>query len=103
MLHKELVKIPRATLDFYKYEEDGLIFYEFDASECTTPEPMVNAMAGLALLENDNERLVGKFFHKPIPLLNRISEYFSYETYELESGDFCIVFKKSQTLYSKSV
>ncbi len=94
MPHKELVKIPRATLDFYRYEEDGLVFYEFDATECTTPEPMVNAMAGLGMLQNDNERLIGIFFHKPMPLLERISEYFSYEAYELESGDFRIVFKK---------
>jgi len=94
MLHKELVKIPRATLDFYTYEEDGLNYYEFDASECSTPEPMVNAMAGLSMLQNKNDRLVGKFFHKPMPLLNRISEYFTYETHELESGDFRIVFKK---------
>jgi len=94
MLHKELVEVPRATLDFYRYEEDGLVFYEFDASECSTPEPMVNAMAGLAMLQNDNERLVGKFFHKPNPLLDRISEYFSYESDELESGDVRIVFKK---------
>jgi len=94
MLHKELVKIPRTTLDFYRYEKDGLIFYEFDATKSLAPEPMMNAMVGLEMIKNKNERLVGIFFHQPMPLLQRIEAYFSYEAKELENGDFSIVFQR---------
>ena len=94
MLHKELVKIPRTTLDFYRYEEDGLIFYEFDATQSCAPEPMVNAMVALEMIKDENQRLVGTFFHEPMPLLSRISSVFSYESTELANGDFRIVFKK---------
>lgn len=39
-MQKELITIPRATLDIYNYQEDGLNIYEFDATECSPPEPM---------------------------------------------------------------
>jgi len=91
-MEKKLVKIPLATLDFYKYEKDGLIIYEFDATECQPPEPMVNTMNALKMIKSKNERVVGTFFHEPSPLYNRISEFFSYDAKELENGDFEITF-----------
>lgn len=94
-MQKELVTVPRATLDFYKYEENGLVFYEFNATECEPPEPMVNAINGLRMLKNENDRLVGIFFHEPSPLYERISSDFTHEALELESGDFKITFKKA--------
>ncbi len=89
---KEIVQIPLTTLTFYKYEKDGLIFYEFDARECQPPEPMVNAINALRMITSKKERVVGFFFHEPSPLYNKISEYFSYDAKELESGDFEITF-----------
>ena len=94
MQHKELIEVPRATLDFYKYEKDGLIFYEFDATHSSAPEPMMNAMLGLEMIKNENERLIGFFFHQPMPLLQRVEAYFSYKATELENGDFSIVFQR---------
>jgi len=94
MQHKELIEVPRATLDFYKYKKDGLIFYEFDATQSSAPEPMINAMLGLEMIKNENERLVGIFFHEPMPLLQRVSSYFSYTSNELENGDYRIICKK---------
>ncbi|MCD6172936.1 MAG: hypothetical protein J7J96_03975 [Sulfurimonas sp.] len=93
-MNKEKVVIPRATLDIYKYEEDGLTYYEFDATLCQPPEPMVNAMVCLNLLESENDRLVGIFFHEPSILYDKISSHFSHLATELESGDVRIVFKK---------
>ena len=92
-MSKELIEVPMATLKFYKYEEDGLTYYEFNATECSPPEPMVNAMHGLKLLSSQSDRLVGIFFHEPTPLYNKISAQVSHEATELESGDFKIVFK----------
>ncbi len=91
---KEPMQVPKATLPFYKYEVDGILFYEFNATECSPPEPMVNAMHGLRMLKHENERLVGIFFHEPSPLYAKIPKHFSYEATELESGDFRVVFRR---------
>ena len=92
-MHKEKIAVPMTTLDFFKYEEGGITYYEFDATECSPPEPMVNTMHGLKLLKGDSDRLVGIFFHEPTPLYNKIASQVSYSATELESGDFRIVFK----------
>jgi len=91
-MKKEKIEIAHATLDFYKYEKDGLIYYEFDAVECTPPEPMVNSMCGLAMLKDKNERLIGKFFHEPFPLYQKISTKFEFVSKELDNGDFIVTF-----------
>jgi len=92
-MSKERIAVPMTTLDFFKYEEDGLIYYEFNATKCSPPEPMVNTMHGLKMLRSKNDRLVGTFFHEPVPLYNQISAYVSYEAIELDTGDFRVVFK----------
>lgn len=95
-MQKELVKVSRATVDFYKYEKDGLVFYEYDATQLRAPEPMVNTMAGFSLLKDKNIRLVGLFFQEPFPLYSRIPLSIEYETIELDSGDFQITFKLAE-------
>lgn len=93
-MNKEKIEVQGATLDFFKYKEDSLTYYEFDATECSPPEPMVNAINGLRMLKNDNDRLVGIFFHEPTPLYNRLANQFLHEAIALKSGDFKIIFKK---------
>lgn len=94
-MNKEKIVVPRASLDIFKYEEKGLTCYEFDATLCQPPEPMVNAIVCLStLLKNENDRVVGFFFHEPNPLYDRISDEFLYEATELDSGDFRIIFKR---------
>jgi len=92
-MDKELIAVPRTTLDIYKFEEDGLTYYEFDATECQPPEPMVNAIICLGLLKSENDRLIVTFFHEPTPLYERISSNYSYKSIELDSGDVRVVFK----------
>lgn len=92
-MNKELIIVPMATLDFYKYQENDLTYYEFNATECSPPEPMVNAIHGLGLLKERSERLVGIFFHEPTPLYGKVGDEFSHEAVELESGDFKITFR----------
>ena len=92
-MQKELITVPRSTLDFYKYEEDGLTYYEYDATKCQPPEPMVNTMVGVSLLQSETDRLVGIFFHEPFPLYERLPAAVKHEAVELENGDFRITFK----------
>jgi len=93
-MKKEKVAIPLTTLDFYKYEKDGITYFEFDARECTPPEPMLNALNALRIIKHDNERLVGIFFHEPTPLYAKIFNFFSHESKQLENSDYQITFKR---------
>ena len=93
-MKKKLIEVPRATLDVYNYQKDGLNVYEFNATECSPPEPMVNTIVTLEMLKNENDRLEVKFFHEPFPLYERVSAGYSYESRELDGGDFLVTFKK---------
>ena len=93
-MQKELVEVPRATLDIYNYKENEFNVYEFDATECSPPEPMVNTIVTLEMLKNENDILRVKYFHEPFPLYERVSPSFSHESQELESGDFLVTFKR---------
>jgi hypothetical protein len=95
-LNKKLVEVPGTTLPFYTYEEDGLTFFEFNATECSPPEPMVNTIKGLSLLKNESDRLVGLFFHEPFPLYERIPFTISHEAVELDNGNIKVIFKRSE-------
>lgn len=92
-MQKELIEVQGATLDFYKYEEDGLTYFEFNATRCQPPEPMINAISGIRLLKSENDRLVGIFFHEPFPLYERIPLTIGHEAQELENGDIKVTFK----------
>jgi len=93
-MQKELLKVPRATLDIYKYSENDQTIYEFDATECTPPEPMVNTIVVLQLLKHENDCLIVNYFHEPTPLFERIKSKFTYITQELENGDIRVTFQK---------
>ena len=93
-MQKELITVPRATLEIYNYQEDGLNVYEFDATECSPPEPMVNTIVTLEMLKNETDILRAKYFHEPFPLYERLANNFSHESQELESGDFLVTFKR---------
>ena len=93
-MHKKLIEVPRATLDIYSYEKDGTSVYEFNATECSPPEPMVNTIVVLDMLQNVNDKLIVTFFHEPFPLYERLSQTFSHESQELENGDIVVTFKR---------
>ncbi len=92
-MSRELVEVPRATLPFYRYEEDGLTYYEFDATQCQPPEPMVNTMVAMSLLKSENDRVVGIYFHEPFPMYERLPAAIKRESKELENGDVRVEFR----------
>ena len=47
------IDVEYSTVTFYKYEDN----YYFDSSLTAIPEPMINAVAGLQIL-NENEKLI---------------------------------------------
>ena len=94
-MNKKQVDVPSATLPFYMHEKDGLTIYEFDATECTPPEPMVNTIKGLTLLQSETDRLEVLFFHEPFPLYERIPFTIAHEAEEFKNGDIKVTFKKN--------
>lgn len=89
---KEEIKVEGATVPVFKYEKDGIIYYEFDTSELGPPEPMVNALAVLKLIDTPNKRAVMINHKKPMGLFEKIADRFEYEIEEID-GKYKIVFR----------
>ncbi len=57
-MKKEQIEVAGATVDFFTYKMGETQYFEFDTSKCGPPEPMVNAMAGLKLIDSPSKKLV---------------------------------------------
>ena len=89
----EKIEVQGATVDFFKSIEDGLTTYTFDTSKCGPPDPMVNAMLGLQLLD-DKSQLVMINHHSPGGLFPKIQAEFDYVQHTSEDGQLKIVFTR---------
>lgn len=87
------IELEGATVPFTSYEKDGFTCYEFDTSTCVPPEPMVNAMLGLKLLDSADKRLVMINHRLPAGLFPKIEDDFEYESTE-EEGKVIVTFKR---------
>ena len=87
------INVEGATVPFYK--EDTA--YYFDSSLTGPPEPMVNAMLGLQLID-DNLKLVMINHKAPMGLFPKIQDSFKYEILELENDTVEVTFiRKTNT------
>lgn len=73
-----------ATVEFVEYEEDGVKVIGFDSQMCIPPEPMVNAMIALKMLDNPNTKIIMVNHRSPVGLLAKISE--NYDINEEKLG-----------------
>ena len=89
----EKIEVAGATVDFFKFIEKGLTTYQFDTSKCGPPDPMVNAMAGLQLLD-DNSQLFMINHKAPGGLFPKVEAEFNYEVSETAEGFAKIIFTK---------
>lgn len=88
-----------ATVDFYEFRLEEITYFYFDTSFSSAPEPMVNAMIGLRMLETSQQKLVMINHSIPNGLFPKIKENFEYEVTELSDGNYEIIFTfKSDTL-----
>ena len=87
------IAVMGATVDFFKYIEDGVSMYQFDTSRCGPPDPMVNAMVGLQLLD-ENSKLVMINHKAPGGLFPKVEDEFNYEVQDLENGFVKVIFTK---------
>ena len=90
------IEVENSTVPFYQDED----YYYFDSSSTAVPEPMINAVAGLQLLEKDKKLIM--INHKiPMGLFPKIEAYFDYEVEELKDGNVKITFSKKEKLVPK--
>ena len=91
-MSREEIEVTGATEPFFTYEVDGIRYYEFDSSVCTPPGPMVNAMSGLQLIDAPNKKLVMINMKKPMGLLPKVENDFSWEVEDLPDGKVKLTF-----------
>jgi uncharacterized protein (DUF2249 family) len=87
----ETVQVPNATVEFKKGLMGSVPTYVFSC--VNGGHPMVNAMAGLAMLK-DGEQLVMYNHCAPMGLYPKIEADFSYTHQEMPNGATQIVFSK---------
>jgi uncharacterized protein (DUF2249 family) len=95
------IELEGATVPFFKYEENGVTFMQFDSSKCGHPEPMINAMTGLQAII-DGEKLVMINSKAPMGLFPKIEDEFTFELEELENGNAKVTFTKRSEDKSKT-
>ncbi|MCB4753396.1 MAG: hypothetical protein LGB01_04185 [Sulfurovum sp.] len=91
-IEKKEIKVEGATVPFYEYIIGETQYYEFDTSKCGPPEPMVNAMTGLKMLDNPKKKVVMINHKKPMGLLEKIGENYKIETEKMNDGCIKLIF-----------
>jgi hypothetical protein len=91
-LKKEEIEVEGATVPFFTYTTEETQYIEFDTSKCGPPDPMVNAMAGLKLLDAPNKKVVMINHKSPGGLLAKIGENYNIEEEALDDGRVKLVF-----------
>ncbi len=85
-LKREPIEVAGATVPFFTYILGESQVFEFDTSKCGPPDPMVNAMAGLALLDSTDKKLVMINHKSPGGLLSKIGENYDIEQENIDGG-----------------
>ena len=91
-IFKESIEVEGANVPFFTYAmgEDQII--EFDTSKCGPPDPMVNAMAGLKLLDAPNKKVIMINHKKPGGLISKVAENYDIEYEDMEGGRVKLIF-----------
>lgn len=88
----EKIEVEGATVDFFKLAQDGISLYYFDTSKEGPPHPMVNAMNGLKLIKNTDDKVVMINHKLPAGLFEKLDADVSYVSEELSDGLVKVVF-----------
>ena len=89
---KEALEVMGSTVPFVTYTIEETQYFEFDTSKCGPPEPMVNAMAGLKLIDSSDKKLVMINHKYPGGLIGKIGENYSHTKEETADGNVKLVF-----------
>ena len=92
MNNKKEIEVDGATVPFFTYSVEETQFFEFDTSKCGPPDPMVNAMAGLNLIDSADKRLVMINHKNPGGLISKIGENYDIAKENLDDGNVKLTF-----------
>ena len=87
-----LLHVDNATVPFFTYYQDGIQFISFDTSLCVPPEPMVNAMIALELLDCATKKVVMINHRSPVGLLAKVESFYDIDVTELDGGKLQLIF-----------
>jgi hypothetical protein len=85
-LNKTPLEVAGATVPFFTYHDGDAQVIEFDTSKCGPPDPMVNAMAGLALIDGSDKKLIMINHKSPGGLFAKIGENYDIAQEDIEGG-----------------
>jgi len=91
-LNKEEIEVAGATVPFFTYTLGEDQVFEFDTSKCGPPDPMVNAMAGLKLIDSSSKKLIMINHKSPGGLLAKIGDNYDIQSEDLDDGRVKLVF-----------
>ena len=91
-LNKQSIEVEGANVPFFTYMQGEDQIIEFDTSKCGPPDPMVNAMAGLKLLDAPNKKVVMINHKKPGGLISKIGENYNIVIDNMEDGRVKLTF-----------
>jgi len=91
-IFKEAIEVEGSNVPFFTYTLGEDQIFEFDTSKCGPPDPMVNAMAGLKLLDAPNKKVVMINHKKPGGLISKIGGNYDIETEDMEDGRVKLTF-----------
>jgi len=91
-IEKQELEVMGATVPFFTYKMGETQYYEFDTSKCGPPDPMVNAMAGLKLIDAPNKELIMINHKFPAGLIDRIGVNYNHKKENIEDGRVKIIF-----------
>ncbi|WP_263833098.1 hypothetical protein [Sulfurospirillum oryzae] len=97
----KLLHVENATVPFFSYIRDGIEYISFDTSLCAPPEPMVNAMIALELLDNAHKKVVMINHRSPIGLLAKVQSFYDIDVTELEGGKLQLIFSYKEGMSDK--
>ena len=78
------IEVNGATVDFFELAKNGVSTYYFDSSKCGPPDPMVNAMSGLALIKGNCNTLVMINHKAPGGLFAKLADDISHTVEEVD-------------------
>jgi len=86
------LSVKDATVPFFTYEKDGMSYIYFDTSTCVPPEPMINAMLALELLDSVTKKVIMINHRSPVGLLAKVERFYDIETTQREDGKLQLIF-----------
>ena len=97
----KLLHVNNATVPFFSHLQNGIEYISFDTSLCAPPEPMVNAMIALELLDVPTKKVVMINHRSPVGLLAKVQSFYEIDVTELEGGKLQLIFSYKEGISDK--